>query len=305
MPEAGWYPDPAGSSRRRWWDGRGWTRHLDPPDPAESEGSAPPAATGPTTGATADPSGGQYPGGQYPGGQYAGSPYAGGPYAGGQYGSNPYAGGQYAGTPYGGSPYGGQYAGGQYAGGPYGYGPWGAQAAAPPWKGAQYGRPAQGPGALATPWRRLGARMLDALVMLPVYALLAGIAVALVAPNAGEMFPAQRPDGTTPTPGIVWVYLALVGASLVTTVVSVFYEAFWTARYGRTIGKGWVHIRPVREDGSPVGFGRAFGRTAMYLGLSVVLGAVGLIDQLWCLWDPNRQCLHDKAVGTIVVNDAG
>jgi uncharacterized RDD family membrane protein YckC len=28
-----------------------------------------------------------------------------------------------------------------------------------------------------------------------------------------------------------------------------------------------------------------------------------MLDPLWCVWDNNRQCLHDKAVGTIVVND--
>jgi hypothetical protein len=27
-PAPGWYPDPAGTNRRRWWDGRGWTEHV-------------------------------------------------------------------------------------------------------------------------------------------------------------------------------------------------------------------------------------------------------------------------------------
>jgi hypothetical protein len=28
LPAPGWYPDPAGTSRRRWWDGRAWTDYF-------------------------------------------------------------------------------------------------------------------------------------------------------------------------------------------------------------------------------------------------------------------------------------
>lgn len=28
LPPAGWYPDPSGFSKERWWDGRGWSPHV-------------------------------------------------------------------------------------------------------------------------------------------------------------------------------------------------------------------------------------------------------------------------------------
>jgi hypothetical protein len=33
-PAAGWYPDPGGSGRQRYWDGTAWTQHLRPPEAA-------------------------------------------------------------------------------------------------------------------------------------------------------------------------------------------------------------------------------------------------------------------------------
>jgi uncharacterized RDD family membrane protein YckC len=181
----------------------------------------------------------------------------------------------------------------------YGYPGWG-----PPWKGAQLGRPAVGPGSLADPGRRLGARLLDGIVLIPVFIVLAAIAVAVIAPHAGPMFPKTSPDpnATSPTPGFVWIYLGVFGAGLLTGVATVFYEAVATARYGRTLGKAWLHIRPVRIDGAPIGWARSFGRISLYW-ISGCVSYVGLLNPLWCLWDANRQCLHDKAVGTIVVND--
>ncbi|QHC71295.1 DUF2510 domain-containing protein [Rathayibacter sp. VKM Ac-2801] len=43
-PRAGWYPDPAGSSRQRWWDGTGWTESLR--DAPAATPSAPTGSTG-------------------------------------------------------------------------------------------------------------------------------------------------------------------------------------------------------------------------------------------------------------------
>jgi len=141
--------------------------------------------------------------------------------------------------------------------------------------------------------------------MLPVLATLAGVAVALVAPHVGPLFPValnNNSDARLPTPGILWIELTVFGAAFVTGLVAVVYEAVATARYGRTLGKMWLQIRPLRIDGGPLGSGRAFGRAGLYW-LSSVLGWVGILNPLWCLWDADRQCLHDKIVRTIVVND--
>ena len=174
----------------------------------------------------------------------------------------------------------------------------------PLWKGAQYGRPPHGPGALANQGRRLGARLLDALVLLPVFLGLAAIAIAIVAPHAGPIFPKTNPgyDAPVQTPGFVWIYLAVIATFLVAGFVMVVYETIATARYGRTLGKAWLHIRPIRTDGSPLGWGRSFGRVGLYW-LSGFLSWIGALDALWCLWDANQQCLHDKAVDTLVIND--
>ncbi|MEI6700883.1 MAG: RDD family protein, partial [Actinomycetota bacterium] len=51
--------------------------------------------------------------------------------------------------------------------------------------------------------------------------------------------------------------------------------------------------------------GQAWGRTAITWLISTVtsfmFGLGSLLDDLWCLWDPNGQTLHDKAAKTLVV----
>ena len=42
-PDAGWYPDPGGSTAQRWWDGSAWTDQLDPPARAAAAGDPPSA----------------------------------------------------------------------------------------------------------------------------------------------------------------------------------------------------------------------------------------------------------------------
>jgi uncharacterized RDD family membrane protein YckC len=188
---------------------------------------------------------------------------------------------------------------------PHGYG-WSPM---PSWKGARIGRPPTGPGSLASPGQRLAARVLDGLLLLPVLGGMTALAVVLVAPHAGPIFPRIITNPYTnvtvssPTPGLVWIYLAIAGAFLASGLALVGYETIATARFGRTLGKAWIHIRPVRVDGQPLGWGRSFGRIGIFW-LAGFLNWVGLLDPLWCLWDENQQCLHDKVVDTVVINDS-
>ncbi|HUI02049.1 MAG TPA: RDD family protein [Acidimicrobiales bacterium] len=176
----------------------------------------------------------------------------------------------------------------------------------PAWKGAQLGRPQFGPGSLANPGRRLAARALDFVLLLPVFGLILGVSLAIAAPHFGPIFPTYPPydNGSHPPPGILWVYVDVFACVLAMGLVLVAYETVTTIRYGRTVGKAWMHIRPLRVDGAALNPGRAFGRVALYW-VSMFFGWLGLLDPAWCLWDPVQQCLHDKVVDTIVVNDGG
>jgi uncharacterized RDD family membrane protein YckC len=182
------------------------------------------------------------------------------------------------------------------------YGSWGP----PPWKGAQLGRPANGAGALANPGRRLAARALDGLLLAVLFAVILTVTLLVAAPHFGPIFPKlygnRNSTAAGPTPGFVWVYLTIFACSVATGISMVAYETVATVRYGRTLGKAWVHIRPVRIDGAALGWGRAFGRVAIYWAFGF-LGWLGLIDPLWCLWDDKQQCLHDKVADSIVIND--
>jgi uncharacterized RDD family membrane protein YckC len=174
----------------------------------------------------------------------------------------------------------------------------------PRWKGALLGRPAAGAGSLAGQWTRLGARILDSIVLLPVTVTVFILAFVVAHPHLGTL--STNPDGSlngSPfPPGFLRFEATILGAEFVCLILTYLYDALATAHYGRTLGKAWLHIRPLRVDGSPLSTGRAFGRGAVYFGGSIV-SIFSLLNVLWCLWDPNRQCLHDKLVETIVVND--
>jgi uncharacterized RDD family membrane protein YckC len=216
------------------------------------------------------------------------------------------------------------YIPGQYIPGPYvplqappGYG-WGPGAPGPgvgapwwgpPYKGSRYGLPPTGPGSRASPWARLGARLLDGLILLPV-ALVCEVPIFIyIFANINKFPPPDQTNNnaTFPTGFVVGLYGLFFVCFLLEISVAVVWEAVATRIWGRTPGKMILRIRPVKVAANQVRFeriskGTCWGRAGAYFGFNLV-SVLGLLDVLWCLWDGECQCLHDKVASTVVVND--
>lgn len=68
---------------------------------------------------------------------------------------------------------------------------------------------------------------------------------------------------------------------------------------GQTLGKRIVGIRVVRLDGHRINWWTAFERAGGYAAGF----ATGLLGFAQVYWDANRQAIHDRIVGTVVVRD--
>jgi uncharacterized RDD family membrane protein YckC len=98
---------------------------------------------------------------------------------------------------------------------------------------------------------------------------------------------------------------AATGFTVIQIVLSAIYHTSMIALRGATLGKlaTGVRVRPWDVDGRP-GWGPAVLRWAA-TDIGSVIPVVGvaytLLDRVWLLRDPRRQCLHDKLPKTCVV----
>ncbi|MFD3542968.1 RDD family protein [Streptomyces sp. NPDC058662] len=164
---------------------------------------------------------------------------------------------------------------------PYGYPP-----QAPPPYGAYpsqpYGAyPSPGIPGLAHWGLRLGAHLLDSLVIFGPMLALAFTDIAT----------SDNPD----EPGL------LGGVGMLYGFVMAVFQLYLEGSRGQSTGKKIVGISLLRErDGRPLGFGMAFVRKLAHAldSLACYLG------WLWPLWDEKKQTLADKVCGTVVVTAA-
>lgn len=80
---------------------------------------------------------------------------------------------------------------------------------------------------------------------------------------------------------------------------SIYFTVALTVTGGRTVGKKVMGLRVLRLDGEPMNWWSSFERAGGYVA-GIATGTLGFVQ---VFWDPNRQCVHDKIVGTVVVTD--
>jgi uncharacterized RDD family membrane protein YckC len=164
-----------------------------------------------------------------------------------------------------------------------------AQCGLPQYGGGAYGyRPGPATG-LASRWARLGGALIDGVVLAAVDLVISLPFInwhRLTHPGRGELISPEQ-----------------YKLNLVALIIGLLY--FWLLTYrwnGQTVGKRLLGMRVVRaEDGGPISNGQALVRALVYAVAGNVCGCFGLLDVGWILWDPRKQCLHDKAARTVVI----
>ena len=153
---------------------------------------------------------------------------------------------------------------------------------------------------LAGWWARVGAQLIDGLII-GVGGLV--LLFAITAPFSIGFF---ADDDV----GLVSLVVGLLFAVLSVSVVALLYAPALMARTnGKTLGRMATGIRVVRADGRPMDFGFALVREvavkALLFGVAgtVTGGLANLADVLWPLWDEENRALHDFIVDTRTIVD--
>ncbi|MEU4193454.1 RDD family protein [Kribbella sp. NPDC026611] len=301
---AGWYDDPQDPSQQRYWDGSTWMEQRRP-----QQGPAP-AQHGQVYGGGAGqfPQYGQEPPQQEEPPQYGQRIPQYGQQA-PQYGQQAPQYGQQA------PQYGQQYGQPQY-------GQYGPHQQQPGYPGPGYGYP--GKAVHTTPdgqllsgwWRRVWARVIDGLlaglIALPLTGYFYYRYFQVVLDYFNDTVDASS-SGTPPTsfglPSEAYQWMIPIVA--LGLLVSFAYEYLFLTKKGATPGKMALGIAVRLRDrpGNPPGVA-VLKRYGLYMGISLlavipVVGTLfsflGLINDLWPLWDDKKQALHDKVAETNVV----
>jgi uncharacterized RDD family membrane protein YckC len=184
-----------------------------------------------------------------------------------------------------------------------------------------YGAPSRGAAgptardpALAEWWQRLLARLVDGVILLILTSPLWGAALLSLFRRV-QRLASQYPDLSQPaaarafSTGVSQMMTGMTGTFLLlglsVAAVSFGYDWLQHGLWGQTIGKRVMGTKVVTADTRAPISGQTAGTRAAVYALVPAVPSVGalfaLVNESWLLWDPRRQCLHDKAARTVVV----
>lgn len=156
---------------------------------------------------------------------------------------------------------------------------------------------------LASWWNRVGAYLIDGLIVTVITAPLM-IFVLVVAFGEDLIFSTTAAsDDLVPT--IIFTSLTNLTGFAVGLMVGLLYPSLMMAKTdGRTVGKRVCNIRVVRETGEPMSYGYAVLREMVVKSfLMQIIPLLFLVDGFWPLWDDGNRALHDMVVKSRVVRD--
>lgn len=106
--------------------------------------------------------------------------------------------------------------------------------------------------------------------------------------------------------GCLSCLVAMLMPTIVYLVVGIYNKVILVSKRGYSIGQGFSKFKILTANGSLVPIQTLVIRlliTALFMIIPFIGPLFGLLDLLWPLWDPQRQTLHDKAVGTFAIKD--
>lgn len=160
---------------------------------------------------------------------------------------------------------------------------------------------------LAEPWRRFVGWLIDAIIV-GVVGSLVWVPAIIGIVNRVNAYTSLYPNSSAPGASSAAATLSgqivgiAIGAIGIVVVIDVAYYWLLTGLWGTTVGKRAVGTWVVTSASwTRPGMGAAFVRALVFVVGPAIIGLFFLVDNLWLLWDRDRQCLHDKAASTLVV----
>lgn len=141
-------------------------------------------------------------------------------------------------------------------------------------------------------WVRFAAKFIDGLIL----GILVGLPVFLILMYFGAMGGLATRTGAGPrlAMGGLGLRLALI---LVEWAARLCYNSLFVGKFGATPGKMALGLKVIMADGSPVSYGRAFGRSFA----EILSGMICYIGYIMAGFDSQKRALHDHICGTRVV----